>query len=55
MWPCLTEISRKERLPSCSTKREDLSLWVSNDESGADAAKVKLENIQRKEKKLRDE
>lgn len=54
MWPCLTDLPKKLRLPSCSTKREDLGLWVSDDENGADASKVKMENIQRKDRKLRD-
>jgi len=54
MWPILNDIPIKLRLPSCSTKREDLSLWVNNEESGSDASKVKMENIQRKDRKLRD-
>lgn len=55
MWPCLQEIPKKKRLPSCSTKREDLGLWCSDDENGADATKIILENSQRKDRKFRED
>ena len=42
-------------LPSDSTFREDLNVWkVDKDEDKAQRLKVKFEEIQRKDKKLRE-
>ena len=41
-------------LPSDSTLRDDLSLLKSGDESAAGEAKNRLEDIQRKDRKLRE-
>jgi hypothetical protein len=40
-------------LPSDSTLREDLSLLKSGNEEAAGESKVKLEDMQRKDRKLR--
>jgi len=42
-------------LPSDSTLREDLKLLKSGNEDAASDAKVKLEEIQRRDRKLRSE
>jgi len=54
VWPMFEDTHSEIRLPSCSTKREDLRIWISDDETGADACKVKLENVQRSDRKLRE-
>ena len=41
-------------LPSDSTFREDLIFWMKKDEDNAQKFKVKLEEIQRKDRKLRE-
>lgn len=41
-------------LPSDSTFREDLIFWMKKDEDNAQRFKVKLEEIQRKDRKLRE-
>jgi hypothetical protein len=43
----------KYTLPSDSTIREDLALLKNGDEDAAGKAKVKLEELQRKDRKLR--
>jgi hypothetical protein len=42
-------------LPSDSTFREDLNYWKKNDEDQAQRFKVKLEEFQRHDKKLREQ
>lgn len=54
MWPKVSHIPRELRLPSCSTIREDLLIWTTNDETAADNCKVKMENSQRHDRKLRE-
>jgi hypothetical protein len=41
-------------LPSDSTKRDDLNLFIQNDEVAAQSCKEKMEDIQRADRKLRE-